>query len=611
LYHNRVTPLLLALSISAPAQLPTLQAKGTQLLNPQGKSVILKGVNVGNWFVIEPWMLDWSGIPDHPADQYEIENLLAKRFGESEKNRLMDLYYSNWITARDFKIIKSFGFNVVRLPVQYRMFEDDAQPFKLKKEAFKWTDRAIKLAADQGLYTILDMHGAQGGQSVYDHTGRSGQNKLWTDPENGKRLAWLWGELAKKYKNNSAVVAYDVFNEPYGGSYEGIKNIFSQSYKTIRAQDQNKLIFAMGFYDGFSFYGTPTENNWKNVGYQMHYYPGMFGNGDPTPLTHAKHVNFLETLPAQLKPFNSNFLIGEMNVVFAAAGGGPLMRKYYDLHAKNGWHTTMWSYKVQSQSGGIGTDTWGMVSNKNPLPSINLRTDSKAKIEQYFKSFSTMPYDINEPLRKALTAKTPPPVSLPSIPKPRTTAPQQTIPGFQATDIGGALKGGIELLNPNEFNLFGGGNDIWGAQDSFRFLHKTVTGDFTLTTQIPAIENLQTYTKAGIMARASLDHQSNHFMITAFPTGELQVAWRSAADKVTEAFDPKQFLPPPNLFLKIQRSGSTFIASSSQDGSTWKVLHQQELPNIPQTLEVGAISLSHDNGQLVKIRYKNFQIQQD
>jgi len=607
-----VTPLLLALSLSAPAQqLPTLQANGARLLDPKGKPVILKGVNVGNWFVIEPWMLDITDAPDHPADQYQIETILAERFGQAEKDRLMNIYYSNWITARDFKIIKSFGFNVVRLPVQYRMYEDDAQPYKLKKDAFKWTDHAIKLAADQGLYTILDMHGAQGGQSVYDHTGRSGQNKLWTDPENPKRLAWLWSELAKKYKNNPAVVAYDVFNEPYGGSYEGIKAVFSQSYKTIREHDKNKLIFAMGFYDGFSFYGTPTENNWKNVGYQMHYYPGMFGNGDPTPLTHAKHINFLQTLPAQLKPFNSNFLIGEMNVVFAGAGGGPLMRNYYDLHSKNGWHTTMWSYKVHKKTGGLGADTWGMVGNKNPLPTLNFRTDSKAQIEQYFKTFSTMPYEINEPLRKALTAKTPPPVNLPAIPKPRVTAPQQAVPGWQATDIGGSFKGGIELITNNDFNLFGGGNDIWGAQDSFRFLHKTVTGDFTLTTQIPSIENIHNYTKAGLMARADLTNQSNHFMITAFPTGELQVAWRSAADKVTEAFDPKQFLAPPNLFVKIQRAGTKFTASSSTDGTNWKVIHTQDLPNLPQTLEVGAISLSHDNGQLVKIRYKNLNLSQD
>lgn len=596
---------LAMIALSQPT-LPPLTPKDRQLLNPQGQPVILKGVNLGNWFIIEPWMLNWTDFENHLPDQYEIERTLAARFGESERDRLMELYRANWITERDFPIIKSFGFNVVRLPINYRLLEDDENPFVLKPDAFKWIDHAVELAAKNGLYTILDMHGAQGGQTPNDHTGRSGQNKLWSEPENQKRLAWMWSKIAARYKNNPNVVAYDTLNEPYGGTYPKIKEVFEMCYKSIRQVDPDKLIFAHGFYDGFTFFGTPAENNWHNVGFQMHYYPGLFGS-EPSALTHAKHLSFLDGVQLEVKNYNSNFLIGEMNVVFESVGGAPLMRRYYDKHAELGWHTTMWSYKVHQPSGGIGPDTWGMVGNKNPLPPLDVRTAPKAEIEALFKSFSTMPYSINEALRSALTAPVAPKVNLPAIPDPRRSAPQEKLPGWTATDIAGSLTGGLETSGA-DVTLYGGGNDIWATQDSFRFLHQSVTGSFTVTTQIVGIEAIETYTKAGLMVRVSTEGDSPHFMVSSFPTGELQVAWRTTQSGNTEAHDPSLTIAPPSLFVQVSRIGDLFVAKVSSDGNTWRTIHQEAIPGFPKQALVGPVALSHDNYQLVKVIYRNLKI---
>lgn len=38
-------------------------------------------------------------------------------------------------------------------------------PRVLKPEGFKWLDRAVNLCAEQGIYTILDMHTVPGGQN--------------------------------------------------------------------------------------------------------------------------------------------------------------------------------------------------------------------------------------------------------------------------------------------------------------------------------------------------------------------------------------------------------------------------------------------------------------
>ncbi|HDL07605.1 MAG TPA: endoglucanase, partial [Desulfobacteraceae bacterium] len=143
---------------SANKQLPMLKAKDTFIVDESDKTVVLKGCNLGNWFAMEMWMMH---IYDEKIkDQYTFESVLAARFGEEQKERLMDMFRANWITERDFKIIKSFGMNCVRIPIYYQLIEDDANPMKLKANAWKWMDYAVDTAEKYGIYTILCLHGA-------------------------------------------------------------------------------------------------------------------------------------------------------------------------------------------------------------------------------------------------------------------------------------------------------------------------------------------------------------------------------------------------------------------------------------------------------------------
>ena len=588
--------------VAAPAKLPTLHVSGHRLLDPSGKEVLLKGTNLGNWGVIEFWMLALDG--EKPKDQYDLEALLARRFGEAEKDRLMDLYRASWITERDMKIIPTFGFNAVRLPMNYRLFEDDRQPFKLKKDAWRWVDRAIDMAEANGLYTILDMHGVQGGQSPYDHTGRSDQNAIKDSPEDQRRLAWLWGEIAKRYRDRSAVVAYDVWNEPYGTPKPLHKPIFEMSLKAIRAVDRDKLVYAMGNFDGYAQYGDPKANGWRNVGFQMHYYPGLFGGSEPTVRTQAKHLASLNAVAKDVARMDVPFLVGEMNVVFDRAGGADMMRRTYDLHAQYGWATTMWSYKVLSREGGIGDAFWGMVANAGPAPQVSFEKDSKAAIEAYFRRFATMPLVVNEKLRKALGDPGYKPAPLPPEAPKRTLAPQETLAGWTTTDVGGALKGGLEGTE-GAFSLYGGGSDVWGGRDEFRFLSRPVEGDFLLEVTLHDVEDLDAYTKSGLMARAGTEPDAPFVLLSSFPSGEVQLAHRDAKGSDTSA-PPTAKGMLPDLRLRLVRKDGTFTASFIENGA-WKAF--ASVPDtLPRKLDVGPIACSHDPSQLVKVTYRDLKL---
>jgi beta-glucosidase/6-phospho-beta-glucosidase/beta-galactosidase len=66
----------------------------------------------------------------------------------------------------DAKWFKSIGLNLQRLAINYRHLSDDLDPYVIKEEGFKYIDRVVKINGDQGIFTILDLHAAPGGQNL-------------------------------------------------------------------------------------------------------------------------------------------------------------------------------------------------------------------------------------------------------------------------------------------------------------------------------------------------------------------------------------------------------------------------------------------------------------
>ncbi len=588
-----------------------LSAKDTIIVDESGNQVVLKGCNLGNWFLLEMWML----AVDHGQfeDQYSFEKNLADRFGESEKNRLMELYRENWITPRDFKIIKSFGFIVVRLPFNYRLLQDEDKPFELKKDAFKWLDRAIEMAEAEGIYVILDMHGVPGSQSIDHPTGRTGQNKVWDENLSfGKQTTWLWGKIAQRYRGRKSVAGYDVINEPYGDFSADVRpdlfRVFSNIYDAIREHDNRHIIWAPApIWGGHGFYGKPAEHGWTNVGFTEHHYPGLFGS-ETSKSTHGKF--FARTIPAkqaEIEEANVPLFIGEWNPVFEHLGGGDLMRMYFDEYGKRGWAATIWSYKILHNEGGVIKDNWYMVSNAETLDKPNFETASIDQIEAYFKWLGTMKYIIDEPMRKALTRPDPVVIDLPK-PPPVLTKPPHTDEwkGWTATDIDNAKPGGMHVISDNQVTIYGGGGDIWNQADQFRFVSKKVAGDFTLTATLNSLEETNIYAKAGLMIRSDLSPNAAHVLLHAFPSGETAFGWRAKpSDAMQETRGPELTFP---ITLRLTRKGNTVTGEYKLDNN-WHPLGQPlTLPALSNTAQVGLATLSHDNAVLTTAKFNNINL---
>jgi hypothetical protein len=595
---------------STTAALPPLHASGTAIVDDQGRPVILRGCNVGNWLVNEMWMMEMWRDGD-PKDQWQMEELLQQRFGPPEKDRLMNLFRENWIRPRDFEIIKSFGFNVVRLPFNSVLLQDDAAPDQLRPDAFRWLDRAVDMAAGAGIYVILDMHGAPGGQSVDKCTGHAGQNKFW-EPQNRKRTALLWGKIAEHYRNNPTVAAYDLLNEPFFNYHADnddatLVSTMDQLIHAVREVDKKHLIICAGSMRGLTMYGPPASHGWTNVGYSEHFYPGLFGNGQPTIETHSRFLaRDLTAKEALCRQWNVPYLAGEFNVVFDQAGGAAMMRHYYDVFAGYGWAATMWSYKIVKQEAGSHPDSWYMVTNRDKLPIPALRTASKDEIESFFKTLGSMEYAANDNLRAALTSDKPPALALREFPVLPGPAPQDQAPdGWEAVDLGNpSVKGGQRVLTTNSFEVFGGGRDVFEGNDECHFLCRTTGDHFDLSSSLTPPFDSQTYAKAGLMYRTSLKADAPIVIVSLFPDGACTFAYRRHDGERITQID----MPPVGKAraLRLTRNGPRFEASALDADGGVVATESVDLPEFPTANgRVGLFVLSHDSTLLSKASFSN------
>jgi aryl-phospho-beta-D-glucosidase BglC (GH1 family) len=399
--------------------LPAIRQNGKYWVDTAGNRVNLRGVNLGNWLALEMWMMN-SSLSNNGAgigDQCHLETALSARFGAAEKERLMAAYRDSWITGRDFDLMKGMGMNVVRVPFLYSLVEDDAHPYTLRPDAWKYLDFAINEAEKRGMYVILDLHGAVGGQAAASeqHDGCVGAAEMWTNNTYRDRTKWLWDMIASRYKNRTSVAAYDLLNEPWGTDATTLANFAYELFNVVRAKDPSHVILLPGHNSGIDAYGNPNTRGLSNVAFWMHFYPGLWGWNEVQGATAQAnmHANWLHCNASgtgetcdwnnKLTALGTPFLIGEFQPwTLTGSYGGQITRKTYDIYNMYGWAATNWAYKTVSNGGSNGDTSswgWGMVTNSSNgggFGGLDVGSASNAAIEAYFRNFGTQPLVRNE-----------------------------------------------------------------------------------------------------------------------------------------------------------------------------------------------------------------------
>ncbi len=186
-----------------------ISVDGDRLLDPAGEPLVLRGVNLGGWMLMENF------IDGYPATESLARAALREAMGEARYERFSELFLRAFYGEPDARLITSLGMNCVRLPINYRHFEDDLRPFELRTSGFEPLDRVVELNARHGLYSVIDLHAAQGWQNHAWHSdNHTLEPLLWQHRQFQDRAVWLWEQLAAHYRGNPWVAGYNLLNEP-------------------------------------------------------------------------------------------------------------------------------------------------------------------------------------------------------------------------------------------------------------------------------------------------------------------------------------------------------------------------------------------------------------
>ncbi len=343
-----------------------LQTKKDQIVNGKGEVVRWRGTCVDGWMNMENF------INGYPGAENTLRKTMAAELGEDKAKFFFNRLLDNFFAEEDVVFLKSCGASVVRLPINYRHFESDLDPFSYHDEGFERLGRAIDTCAKHGLYVIIDLHSVQGWQSPDWHCDNTSRHALfWQHKQFQDRFIALWEELARRFRDNPAVAAYNVMNEPVSNSMEGrstgnyqpdwdkLNAVNQRVVSAIRRIDPKHIIVLEG--DLFSSLFTGLEPPFAdNLVYSSHHYlppmtspgpyPGTFGGSEWNPKEIQRAIEEHEGVQFARK-HEVPLWAGEFGIALYKMPSGEAAGRYRAIDDEIaafealGIHWTNWNYK--------------------------------------------------------------------------------------------------------------------------------------------------------------------------------------------------------------------------------------------------------------------------
>ena len=223
-----------------------IRIDGTDLVAPDGSGFFIKGTNLGNWLNPEGYMFGFS--KTNSAGM--IDQMFRELVGPDFTDEFWKLFKDNYITREDIEFIASTGSNTIRVPFHYKLFTDeDYMGLKSQQDGFKRLDDVIGWCREFGLYVILDMHDAPGGQTGDNIDDSYGYPWLLESEASQQLFCDIWREIADYYKNEPVILGYDLINEPIAPYFdnmdelnEKLEPLHKRVVAAIREVDTNHII---------------------------------------------------------------------------------------------------------------------------------------------------------------------------------------------------------------------------------------------------------------------------------------------------------------------------------------------------------------------------------
>ncbi len=215
----------------------------------------MRGVNLGGWFS------QVDAIEEKDPDTFP--GLMS--------------HIESFLSPQDFSRIAKWGFNHVRLPLDY--FNAFQGPTLVPEEkVLRLLDKAVDNIISCGLSVILDLHKCPGHDF---HEGGTRAQSFFSDPGMRADARKVWTHLAERYGDKPQVML-EILNEPVAEDASVWDKIKDEMAAHIRRYaPKSTLVVGSNRWNSASEFAhlTPIEDD--NVLYSFHFY-------NPLPFTHQK-----------------------------------------------------------------------------------------------------------------------------------------------------------------------------------------------------------------------------------------------------------------------------------------------------------------------------------
>ncbi len=321
--------LLLIFGLVSPAlaEPGLVRTQGKSFVTSDGKVLHIKGISFGNWLMPEGYMFKFE-VAKAPRQIYgAFERLL----GPEGANAFWTKYREQYIAEDDIRFIKSVGFNTVRIPLHWDLFM--TAEGTMAGPGWALLDRVLGWVRAAGLYAIVDLHAAPGGQTGINHDDGPGYPLMFYVPRHRDLTIALWASIAKRYAGNPAILGYDILNEPIAPYHDvatlnpRLEPFYRKVTEAIRAVDPGRIVILAGgqWSSSFDMFGPPFADN---LAYTYHSFWAS-----PERDSIQRHLNFSNRYNVPLFLGETGELTDEWN------------ERFRTLHEMHGIGWSFWTYK--------------------------------------------------------------------------------------------------------------------------------------------------------------------------------------------------------------------------------------------------------------------------
>lgn len=319
-----------------------VRVEGTDLITADGEKLFIRGTNLGNWLNPEGYMFGF----DRVNSAHLIDEMLREAIGPAATDAFWTTFKDNYITEADIAFIASTGANTIRLPFHYKLFTDeDYMGRTASQDGFERIDSVVEWCRKYGMYVILDMHDAPGGQTGDNIDDSYGYPWLLECATSQRIYADIWRSIALRYKDEPVILGYDLLNEPIAPYFgedvallnSKLKALYRMGFDAIREVDKHHIVILGGAQWNSNFEPLEECNFDEQVIYSCHRY-----GGDPTPEAIASFIEFRDRV-------NRPMYMGEIG-----HNTYEWMASFCQTMRQNNIGYTFWPYKKIGHSSWVG-----------------------------------------------------------------------------------------------------------------------------------------------------------------------------------------------------------------------------------------------------------------